>query len=80
MPLFLLLLLILLLLLEDAGAQQGEWFPRSARRAEPRGGAVGAPREPPGRRVSGPLMNLQTRGIGAVRFGAWPDLAPHSLG
>lgn len=81
MPLFLLLLLILLLLLEDAGAQQGEWFPRSARRAEPRVGAGGrAPGEPPGRRVSGPLMNLQTRGVGAVRFGAWPDLAPHSLG
>lgn len=41
MPLFLLLLLILLLLLEDAGAQQGEWFPRSARHAEPRGGRGG---------------------------------------
>ena len=36
-PLFLLLLLILLLLLEDAGAQQGEFFPRSAVRAGPRG-------------------------------------------
>lgn len=43
-PLFLLLLLILLLLLEDAGAQQGEFFPRSALLAGPRGpwGAVGA--------------------------------------
>lgn len=36
-PLFLLLVLILLLLLEDAGAQQGEFFPRSAPRAGPRG-------------------------------------------
>lgn len=78
MPLFLLLLLILVLLLEDAGAQQGEWSPGNARRAEPQGRwgrrgnlwDVGSPgREP----------NLQMRGGGAVRFGAWPDLAQHSL-
>lgn len=41
MPLFLLLLLILLLLLEDAGAQQGERFPTSARSPRGGGGGVG---------------------------------------
>ena len=70
-PLFLLLALILLQLLADAAAQQGEFFPRSPLRA--------APREPWGRRASGSLRNLQTRRV-LVRFGAWPDLAPHSLG
>ena len=52
--------------------------PRSAVPGAP--GAVGTPWEPLGRRVSGSLRNLQTRRVVVVRFGAWPDLVPHSLG
>lgn len=79
MPLFLLLLLILVLLLEDAGAQQGEWSPGCARRAESLGrrgrrGSLGDAGSP------GRDLNLQMCGGGAVRPGAWPDLALHSVG
>lgn len=49
MPPSLLLLLVLLLLLEDAGAQQGEWFPGSARRGESPRGAGAAGLGAPGR-------------------------------
>lgn len=55
MPLFLLLLLVLLLLLEDAGAQQGEWFP----------GKAGARGEPAGRQGCGPRAESDARRGGA---------------
>lgn len=79
MPLFLLLLLILVLLLEDTGAQQGEWSAGSAQRAEPQG-RRGCRESPRDAGSPGGEPNLQMHGGDAVCFGAWPDLAQHSLG
>lgn len=72
MPVCLLLLLILILLLEDAGAQQGEWCPGIEQRAGRRGRGVSGPAAQTADTLGG-----QGR---AVRFGAWPDLAQHSVG
>lgn len=79
MPQFLLLLLVLLLLLEDAGAQQGEWFPGNARCVEPRG------RRRRGESLRGagaaglePSLPLAGKVLGALR--AWTVRGRHSPG
>lgn len=72
MPVCLLLLLILILLLEDAGAQQGEWFPGGEWRAGRRGCGVSGP--------AAEAADTPGGQGGAVRFVAWPDLAQHFVG